>query len=178
MSDKAERLQNRLGPEIQAFRDSRNTLQLGTVNKEGKPHTSYAPFAFSEKGYYILVSDLAQHGQNLKASQAVSIMMIEDESEARTIFARRRLSFDTQAELISRDSEHWVVAVKIMETRLGEMIANLSQLGDFKLYRLNPVMGRYVKGFGQAFDVTGEDLLSVVHLDEGHVQSLKMNENV
>ncbi|MEZ8140422.1 heme utilization protein HutZ [Enterovibrio norvegicus FF-33] len=175
MIDKAERLQNRLGPEIQAFRDARKTLQLGTVDKDGKPHTSYAPFAFSEKGYYILVSDLATHGQNLKNSKAVSIMMIEDEGEARSIFARRRLSFDTNAELIERESDHWKQGVDVMQTRLGEMIDNLSQLGDFRLYRLNPVIGRYVKGFGQAFDVTGEDLLSVVHLDEGHVKSMKEN---
>lgn len=173
MSDKAERLQNRLGPEIQEFRDSRNTLQLGTVDKEGKPHTSYAPFAFSEMGYYILVSDLATHGQNLKHRKAVSIMMIEDESEARSIFARRRLSFDTNAELIERDSEVWTAAIQVMRDRLGEMIDNLSQLGDFNLYRLNPVIGRYVKGFGQAFDVSGEDMLSVIHLNEGHVKKMK-----
>lgn len=173
MIDKAERLQNRLGPEIQEFRDSRKTLQLGTVDKEGKPHTSYAPFAFSERGYYILVSDLATHGQNLKHRKAVSIMMIEDESEARSIFARRRLSFDTNAEPVERDSEHWHTAVEVMRERLGEMIDNLSQLGDFNLYRLNPVIGRYVKGFGQAFDVSGEDMLSVIHLDEGHVKQMK-----
>ncbi|PKF50391.1 heme utilization protein HutZ [Enterovibrio nigricans] len=173
MIDKAERLQNRLGPEIQEFRDSRNTLQLGTVDKEGKPHTSYAPFAFSEMGYYILVSDLATHGQNLKNSKAVSIMMIEDESEARSIFARRRLSFDTNAEHIERDSEQWVAAIEVMQARLGEMIENLSSLGDFNLYRLNPVMGRYVKGFGQAFNVSGEDMLSVMYLDEGHVKQMK-----
>ena len=175
MIDKAERLQNRLGPEIQEFRDARNTLQLGTVDKDGKPHTSYAPFAFSEQGYYILVSDLATHGQNLKMSKAVSIMMIEDESEARSIFARRRLSFDTNAELIERESEQWKQGIDVMQTRLGEMIDNLSQLGDFRLYRLNPVNGRYVKGFGQAFDVTGEDMLSIVHLNEGHVQKMKEN---
>ncbi|MDD1792255.1 heme utilization protein HutZ [Enterovibrio makurazakiensis] len=173
MIDKAERLQNRLGPEIQEFRDARKTLQLGTVDKDGKPHTSYAPFAFSEQGYYILVSDLATHGQNLKVSKAVSIMMIEDESEARSIFARRRLSFDTNAELIERESAVWQQGIEVMQARLGEMIDNLSQLGDFRLYRLNPVIGRYVKGFGQAFDVTGEDMLSVVHLNEGHVQKMK-----
>ncbi|MCC4798639.1 heme utilization protein HutZ [Enterovibrio norvegicus] len=173
MIDKAERLQNRLGPEIQEFRDARKTLQLGTVDKDGKPHTSYAPFAFSEQGYYILVSDLATHGQNLKHSKAVSIMMIEDENEARSIFARRRLSFDTNAELIERESALWQQGIDVMQTRLGEMIDNLSQLGDFRLYRLNPEIGRYVKGFGQAFDVTGEDLLSIVHLNEGHVQKMK-----
>lgn len=173
MMDKAERLQNRLGPEIQEFRDSRKTLQLATVDKDGKPHSSYAPFAFSDKGYYILISDIAAHGRNLKEVKSVSIMMIEDEAQARTIFARRRLSFDTQAELVERHSDHWHTAIHLMRERLGELIDDLSKLGDFNLYRLNPVIGRYVKGFGQAFDVTGEDLLSVVHLDEGHVQQMK-----
>lgn len=173
MMDKAERLQNRLGPEIQEFRDTRKTLQLATVDKDGKPHSSYAPFAFSDKGYYILISDIAAHGRNLKEVKSVSIMMIEDEAQARTIFARRRLSFDTQAELVERHSDHWHTAIHLMRERLGELIDDLSKLGDFNLYRLNPVIGRYVKGFGQAFDVTGEDLLSVVHLDEGHVQQMK-----
>ena len=156
---KSDRLNEKLNPEIQAFRDSRQSLQLGTVDPHGKPHTSYAPFAFSERGYYILVSDLAKHGQNLKQSRSVSIMMIEDESEARTVFARRRLSFDTEAVLIERDSEQWAQGIQLLTDRLGEMATDLSQLGDFNLYRLNPVMGRYVKGFAQAFDVTGEDLL-------------------
>lgn len=173
MMDKAERLQNRLGPEIQEFRDTRKTLQLASVDKDGKPHSSYAPFAFSDKGYYILISDIAAHGRNLKEVKSVSIMMIEDEAQARTIFARRRLSFDTQAELVERHSDHWHTAIHLMRERLGELIDDLSKLGDFNLYRLNPVIGRYVKGFGQAFDVTGEDLLSVVHLDEGHVQQMK-----
>ena len=173
MNDKAERLQNRLGPEIQEFRDSCKTMQLGTVDDDGKPHTSYAPFAFSEKGYYILVSDLATHSQNIKKCKAVSIMMIEDESNARSIFARRRLSFDTNAELIQRDCEQWKLGIEILQARLGEMIDSLSQLNDFRLYRLNPVFGRYVKGFGQAFDVSGEDMLSIIHLDEGHVKNMK-----
>lgn len=173
MINKAERLQNRLLPEIQEFRDLQKTLQLGTVDKEGKPHTSYAPFAFSEQGYYILVSDLATHGQNLKFTKAVSIMMIEDESAARSIFARRRLSFDTQAQWIERESPHWDRAIETLRSRLGETIDNLSQLGDFNLYRLNPLIGRYVKGFGQAFDVTGEDMLCVIQLDEGHVKKIK-----
>ncbi|RXJ74528.1 heme utilization protein HutZ [Veronia nyctiphanis] len=165
---KAERLQNRLGPEIQEFRDSRKTLQLGTVDTDGKPHTSYAPFAFSKSGYYILVSDLAQHGLNLKVSQEVSIMMIEDEADAKSIFARKRLSFDTLAEPIHRDSTHFAEGIEVMASRLGEMITNLSQLKDFNLYRLNPMEGRYVKGFGQAYNVTGEDLLSAIHLTDGH----------
>ncbi|KOO12305.1 HugZ protein, partial [Vibrio xuii] len=88
-----ERLQNRLEPEVQAFRDSRKTLQLATISAEGIPNATYAPFAFDSQAYYILVSDIAAHGRNLKTNRNVSILMIEDESECKQIYARKRLTF-------------------------------------------------------------------------------------
>lgn len=172
--DKQQRLQNRLGPEIQAFRDQCRTLQLATLN-DGVPHSSYAPFAHNEHGYYILVSDIAQHGQNLKSAKSVSIMMIEDESQARSIYARRRLGFDTQALLVDKTSDKGVMAIAALRDRFGDIVDNLSQLGDFRLYQLTPQKGRYVKGFGQAFDVTGNELLNVAHLSEGHITKHKNN---
>ena len=173
MDNKQSRLQNRLGPEIQQFRDQCKTLQLATVNAEGTPCVSYAPFAFQPDGYYILISDIAQHGQNLKTSKLVSIMMVEDESEARHLFARRRLSFDTKAILVDRNTRQWNVGITALQERFGDIIDNLSQLGDFRLYHLVPEKGRYVKGFGKAFDVSGQDMVNIVHLNEGHVKELK-----
>lgn len=169
MDNKLQRIQNRIGPEIQAFRDQCQTLQLATLNN-GIPHVSYAPFAHTEQGYYILVSDIAQHGQNLKTAKSVSIMMIEDEASAKTIYARRRLSFDTTATLIDKTSATGQQALAALTARFGEIIANLSQLGDFNLYQLTPEQGRYVKGFGKASNVSGNDLLSIIHLNEGHLR--------
>ncbi|KOO02657.1 heme utilization protein HutZ [Vibrio nereis] len=168
-----ERLQNRLEPEVQAFRDSRKTLQLATISAEGIPNATYAPFAFDSQAYYILVSDIAAHGRNLKTNRNVSILMIEDESECKQIYARKRLTFDTRAELVERNTEAWQQGVNVLQTRFGDIIENLSQLGDFNLYRLVPESGRYVKGFGQAFEISGNDLLDFVHLTEGHVQKEK-----
>ncbi|MBM7037140.1 heme utilization protein HutZ [Vibrio ulleungensis] len=168
---KKERLQNRLGPEVQEFRDSRQTLQLATIGESGAPHVSYAPFAFDQQGYYILVSDLAEHGKNLKLNKRVSIMMIQDENEAKSVHARKRLTFDTEAMHIDKASEHGVAGIAALVTRFGEMAENLSKLGDFNLYKLTPSSGRYVKGFGQAFNVSGNDLVDFLHLDEGHLQN-------
>lgn len=53
-------------------------------------------------------------------------------------------------------------------SRFGEMAESLSKLNDFNLYKLVPDNGRYVKGFGQAFNVFGNDLVDFLHLDEGH----------
>ncbi|KII79825.1 HugZ protein [Vibrio renipiscarius] len=168
-----ERLQNRLEPEVREFRDSRQTLQLATINPEGIPNATYAPFAFDSQAYYILVSDIAAHGRNLKTNRNVSIMMVQDESEAKQVYARKRLTFDTTAELVEKQSPVWHSGIAALQARFGEIIDNLSQLGDFNLYRLIPESGRYVKGFGQAFEISGNDLLDFVHLTEGHVQAEK-----
>ncbi|RJX69997.1 heme utilization protein HutZ [Vibrio sinensis] len=168
-----ERLQNRLEPEVREFRDSRKTLQLATISPEGAPNATYAPFAFDSHAYYILVSDIASHGRNLKTNRNVSIMMVEDESEAKQVYARKRLTFDTNAELVEKQSQAWHSGIAALQARFGEIIENLSQLGDFNLYRLTPESGRYVKGFGQAFEISGNDLLDFVHLTEGHVQAEK-----
>lgn len=174
MMEKQQRLQGRLGPEISEFRQQCKTLQLATLSNN-IPHTSYTPFAHNDKGYYILVSDIAQHGKNLKAAKAVSIMMIEDESVAKSIYARRRLSFDTQARLVDKKSVEGGNAIVALRQRFGEIIDNLSQLGDFCLYQLIPEKGRYVKGFGQAFDITGNDQVDFVHLTSGHITAEKVS---
>ncbi|CAM3087199.1 heme utilization protein HutZ [Vibrio rarus] len=170
---KQQRLQGRLGPEVQAFRDACQSLQLATITKEGLPHVSYTPFAFDQAGYYILVSDLAVHGQNLKLNKNVSIMMVEDEGDAKSIHARKRLTFDTTAEHIAKESDQGAAGVAALFARFGDMVKNLAQLGDFHLYKLTPSNGRYVKGFGQAFNVSGNDLVDFLHLSEGHVQDEK-----
>jgi len=168
MEERQERLQNRIGPEIEEFRQQQRTLQLATITAEGLPHVSYSPFIFLPGGYYILVSDIAQHGQNLKHSPNVSIMMIEDEQQAKSIYARKRLSFDAQANLIERDSHEWTQGISALEERFGEIVSVLSTLQDFNLYRLEPERGRFVKGFGKAFEISSQDMVGFVHLDQGH----------
>ncbi|GAD88602.1 MULTISPECIES: heme utilization protein HutZ [Vibrio] len=170
---KQERLQGRLGPEVQEFRDTCKSLQLATITKDGLPHVSYAPFAFNNAGYYILVSDLATHGKNLKSNKNVSIMMVEDEACANNVHARKRLTFDTTAEHLDKSSQQGIEGVQALQQRFGEMAQNLAKLGDFNLYKLTPSNGRYVKGFGQAFNVSGNDLVDFLHLSEGHVQHEK-----
>ena len=82
---KQERLQGRLGPEIQEFRQSRQTLQLATIDEQGKPNVSYAPFVQNQHGYFVLISEIARHARNLQVNPNVSIMMIEDPPSGRIV---------------------------------------------------------------------------------------------
>ena len=165
---KQERLQDRLGPEIKEFRQERRTLQLATVDEEGRPNVSYAPFVQNQEGYFVLISDIARHARNLKANPQVSLMMIEDEESSKQLYARKRLTFDAQASVVERETELWTQVIGQMQERFGEIIDGLSQLQDFSLFNLKAENGLFVKGFGQAYQVSGDDLEDFVHLQEGH----------
>lgn len=165
---KQERLQGRLGPEIKEFRQERRTLQLATVDEEGRPNVSYAPFVQNQDGYFVLISEIARHARNLKSNPNVSIMMIEDEDSSKQLFARKRLTFDAAASVVERESEQWLQVVAQLKARFGEIIDGLSQLEDFVLFNMKPEKGLFVKGFGQAYQVSGDDLVDFVHLQEGH----------
>jgi putative heme iron utilization protein len=97
-------------------------------------------------------------------------MMIEDEDSAKQLFARKRLTFDAVASVVERDSQLWQQVIGQMQERFGEIVAGLSQLEDFVLFNLKAERGLFVKGFGQAYQVSGEDLVDFVHLQEGHRQ--------
>ena len=168
MNDDPIALQQRLLPEIRAFRDSCQTLMMATLDQGANPNVSYVPFALQEDGYYVLVSEIARHGQNLQVCNRVSIMLIEDESNSRQIYARKRLTFDAMADEIPRETSDWERGVTALHKKHGDIVKNLSQLGDFHLFRLIPEKGLYVKGFGQAFTVSGDELVDFVHLKEGH----------
>lgn len=165
---KQERLQGRLEPEIQEFRQERRTLQLATVDGEGRPNVSYAPFVQNQEGYFILISHIARHARNLDINPHVSLMMIEDESSSKQIYARQRLTFDAVASVVPRESTLWRQVIGQMQQRFGEIIDSLSQLQDFSLFQLKVEQGLYVKGFGQAYQVSGDDMVDFVHLQEGH----------
>ncbi|ELA6646217.1 MULTISPECIES: heme utilization protein HutZ [Vibrio] len=165
---KQERLQGRLGPEIKEFRQERRTLQLATIDAEGRPNVSYAPYVQNQEGYFVLISKIARHARNLLENPNVSLMMIEDEESSKQLFARKRLTFDAVANVVERDTEMWQQVVEQMKERFGEIIDGLSQLEDFVLFNLKPESGLFVKGFGQAYQVSGDDLVDFVHLQEGH----------
>lgn len=70
--------------------------------------------------------------------------------------------------MVERNSDRWLLAVEGLRGRFGDIIDGLSGLEDFVLFRLAPTQGLFVKGFGQAFQVSGDDLVDFVHLEQGH----------
>ena len=170
MKNKA--MQQRLGNEINDFLRSRKSLQLATMTKEGRPYASYAPFAIGDECLYVLISDIAVHALNLAANPKASVLIIEDESEAEKLFARIRVNYHVEAEQQPVNSDDWVLGVNALQERHGDIVENLSQLYDFRLFKLSPKGGRYVKNFGRAFALAQGSLSSEVlnHMTDGHTK--------
>ena len=143
------------------------TLHLATLSAAGEPEASYAPFVRAGDGaFHICVSDLSRHGAHLVATGRASVLLIEDESAAGQIFARRRLVFDCGAAQVGRDTPRWRTVMDLFEHKFGEVVRLIRPLRDFRLFALAPRRGRFVKGFGQAFRIEGPALDALRRVDD------------
>ena len=143
----------------QALPKQVKSLMLSTINADGTPHASYAPFVIDDAyQVYLLTSGLSAHTQNLLRTGQASALIIEDESQTQQVFARQRLTYDCQVTPIPRQSDLWEAQMAQMEARFGEIIPMLRQLEDFQLFGLSPQAGRFVMGFGSAYQVDPNNL--------------------
>ncbi|MEM8857211.1 MAG: pyridoxamine 5'-phosphate oxidase family protein [Chloroflexota bacterium] len=143
----------------QALLTSHQSATLATVSADGSPLASYTPFAVdADMTFYIFISGLAQHTANLEHNPLASLMLIADEAATKQIFARPRLTFDCQASKLARDSNAWQEAASLYEARFSNFFKLIRDLQDFSMYKLIPLEGVLVAGFGQAFTVSGDKL--------------------
>lgn len=136
------------------FLETHKTLALATLDEAGAPCISYAPFLLHDGVFYIFISQLAAHTRHLQHQHLASVMVMADEGETRNLFACQRFSQAVVAEAVADNSLAELVLDNMQEV-LGKTLGLLRGLSDFGLYRLVPQgNGRYVAGFGKAFDVS------------------------
>ncbi len=168
MKNKA--METRLNQEVLDFINGRRSLQIASLGDDGIPFASYAPFAVGEDVLYVILSDIAIHGVNLSKNPDASVLIIEDEDVAGELFARVRVNYTVKAQQLEYDSAEWRTGMDALVARLGERPRNLGEHTDFRMFKLVPQRGRYVKGFGKAYTLAGESLAGEIvdHLREGH----------
>lgn len=176
MSEKALDL-DKIAAECREFATQFQSLQLATVSPEGVPEASYAPYIKIGRDFYVYVSELSRHTANLTNNPRASVLFIENENEAKHLFARRRLTYQCTCEEVLRDSDGFEPTLDLLEERFGKIIGMLRNLQDFHLIRVVPQAGGYVAGFARAFDLVGDDLDQVRHInDVGHRAADKKTE--
>jgi len=135
------------------------TLLMATVSADGVPDASYAPFVrVDDNCFYVNLSELATHAGNLLTTPRLSVMFLQAEHDSKQLFARKRLSFDADAELIERDSVRWCQLMDLFADKFGDIMDLIRPLQDFRLFRIQPRSGVYVRGFAQAYPIEGSDL--------------------
>lgn len=148
------------------FPERLQSLMLSTIQADGQPQASYAPFVVDgERQFYIFVSGLSSHTQNLKTTAKAGILLIEDEADTRQVFARQRLMYDCRVELIERHAPQWTIWADKFQSRFGGIIDMLRQLPDFQIFKLTPQAGRFVVGFGAAYEVDTSNLNRLIPQD-------------
>lgn len=154
MNEKTSKLQK----EVDRLWQDCATLLMATAGGASGPEASLAPFWRSASHVYIYVSELAAHTRNLLQFGHAGVMLLAPDSERSNAFARRRLSFRATALGVARDELIWQQALDGLETRFGSTVNLIRPLRDFHLVRLTPVDGTYVRGFAQAYPVSGPEL--------------------
>jgi putative heme iron utilization protein len=145
--------------EAREFLAGFRSLVMATVSANGIPDASYAPFVrIDDNAFYVNLSDLSAHTANLLATPSVSVMFLQAEEHSKQLFARKRLSFDGDAEVEPRDSPSWGRIMDLFEQKFGDVVELIRPLEDFKLFRILPRRGVFVRGFAQAFPIEGPEL--------------------
>ena len=127
---------------------------MATINEDGSPYASTAPFVMVDNCFYIFISTVAQHGRNIVHHPHVSLLFAEDESTSQQPFARKRLTIEATTQHIERETPTFVSVMERFQTHFDPaIVTTLISMGDFHLWALAPRHGSFVIGFGQAYRV-------------------------
>ncbi len=141
--------------------EAQRSLVLATVNEDGTPLASYAPFVYVDGAFHVLLSSLAAHEGNVARGGDLSVMIIEDESRSEEVFARRRATFRCRVTKVDGGARDEIL--DRLAARCGEVVETLRALADFTLYRLEAIQGSYVEGFARAYTIDDPGTLTIRH---------------
>ena len=148
-----------------ALRDHANSAQLATLGSAHTPESSYAPCVLFEGNFYLFLSRLASHTGNLMRNPEIGLMLLE--AEAGNPFARKRINLQGRVELITRDNAQFRSVLDLFHDRFGKVMEVIEPLPDFELFCVHARTGRFVRGFGQAYELQGDKLDRLTHIDPG-----------
>lgn len=134
---------------------------LGTLH-EGTPNLAMVAYAFAEdfSAFYIHVSKLGKHTTDMENDPRVSILITEKDDHRPDPQTLARVSIQGTAEILPRTDPGYAQVKNIYLARFPEA-EQLFRLGDFNLWKITPKGGRFVAGFGRAFNLVPDILKRV-----------------
>lgn len=136
-------------------RETHGVLSTLSRKAQGWPFGSLTPFAVTEQGEpLLLLSQLAEHTQNLLADPRVSLL-IQDSDALADPQAGARVTLLCTAMLVG---DHEVETARQIYLQRFPDAVSLLQLGDFRLFKLRVERVRYIGGFGEMYWLSGAEL--------------------
>jgi putative heme iron utilization protein len=145
------------------LRNSTSSAQLATLSQKGLPAASHAPLVWFESHCYLFLSELASHTRHLRNNPAISLILIETESS--NAFARQRITLQGEVEVIAREEPLFKSVLQQFHHQFGDVMQVIEPLADFYLFQVNADSGRFIRGFGQAYEIGGDNLDQLIHVD-------------
>lgn len=133
------------------FLETKKTLILNMLDEEGKPFSSITPFVKKEGNLYIYISQVADHFRYMENNEWIDAMIVADESDTKNPFATERARWRCKPTNIGNEGHDEVFA--LFNSKFNANMMDMLRGLDFSLFKLTPTNGRYVIGFGLAFDV-------------------------
>lgn len=132
--------------------------------------SSYAPFVRKDNKIFITISKVAPHFRSLSKSKNVSLMFLQDEKDAFSIFARIRATFDATPTFHDDENIKNEIFDKFASLYQDDAaISFIRNMSDFCIVEFElSNRGRYVKGFGAAYDLEGLKILKQAGTSNPH----------
>jgi len=155
-------------PEVlQAIREMMTGHRLLSlaVLVDGSPDASLLPYALRQDfgALYVQASGLARHARGLVQDATVGVMIHANDTPDGDPLQTPRLTVQATVTVLDKNGEAFAAASRLFVERFPGAEMTLS-LGDFNLYELTLGRGRYVAGFGRAFNVGPDTFREVAGL--------------
>ena len=148
-----------------ALRESTASVQLATLNPDNNPAASYAPCVWFDGDCYLYLSGLSSHSANLEGNPKISLLLLDEAAKAANAFARKRASLQGKAQIIKRDDAVFTRVMRMFHERFGKVMQIIEPLPDFRLFRVVATSGSFIRGFGQAYELSGAGLDQLLPVD-------------
>lgn len=148
--------------EMLEFRNAFGSVILCTLSSEGLPVASYAPLLKHKGRFFIYISEIADHYTSLRANpNKLEVLFLEDECKAKSVILRKRLKYKASVEFRKKDEEFEEIFSGFeRDNPHAGGLKTIKNMGDFHLVELFFKEGRFVKGFGGAYDIDLEGNLT------------------
>lgn len=137
---------------------------LGTLH-EGIPNLAMVAYAYAGdfSAFYIHLSRLGKHTRDMEIDPHVSLLIAETDDGRPDPQTLARVSLQGVAQILPKDDREYIQIKHLYLVRFPESEA-LFSLGDFNLWRITPLGGRFVAGFARAFNLVPEALVNASKL--------------